>query len=199
VPHTPPRGHSHREILKSSALIGGSSAINIVIGMVRTKAMALLLDPAGYGVMGAYVQVCDLARSAAQMGLNASGVRQIAEAAASSDAQRIARVVTVLRLTSIVCGLIGAVLLAVLAGLCLAIWKSGPGPVAPVRRQRLPLSASRRRVFPGSRLRSRLDRRGPAPIHGDTGWQGGTFPPTARLRPGAFAVRRPEPDQQSGR
>lgn len=110
------RGHSHREILKSSALIGGSSAINIGIGIVRTKAMALLLDPAGYGVMGAYVQVCDLARSAAQMGLNASGVRQIAEAAASSDAQRIARVVTVLRHTSIVCGLIGAVLLAVLAG-----------------------------------------------------------------------------------
>ena len=78
--------------------------------------MALLLDPAGYGVMGAYVQVCDLARSAAQMGLNASGVRQIAEAAASSEAQRIARVVTVLRHTSIVCGLIGAVLLALLAG-----------------------------------------------------------------------------------
>ena len=78
VPQTSPRGHSHREILKSSALIGGSSAINIGIGMVRTKAMALLLDPAGYGVMGAYVQVCDLARSAAQMGLTRGGCRRCA-------------------------------------------------------------------------------------------------------------------------
>ncbi len=39
--------HSYGQILKSSVLIGGSSAVNIGIGIVRTKAIAVLLGPAG--------------------------------------------------------------------------------------------------------------------------------------------------------
>lgn len=114
-PVLPHRAQRHRDILRSSALIGGSSAINIGIGMVRTKLMAVLLDPAGYGVLGAYVQLCDLARSIAQMGLNASGVRQIAEASAANDGQRVARVAWVLGRVSLLCGLLGGALMAVLS------------------------------------------------------------------------------------
>ena len=109
------RKHSYRDILSSSALIGGSSAINVCIGVVRTKAMALLLGPAGYGVMGAYMQIAEVARSIAQMGLNGSGVRQIADAVSTGDVQRIGRTVKVLRWVSLLCGLLGAVLLAALA------------------------------------------------------------------------------------
>ena len=112
----PGRSRSYREMLKSTAMIGGSSVINVVIGMLRTKVMALLLDPAGYGVLGAFVQITDLARSVAQMGINASGVRQIAEAVGSGDQQRAALTITVLRRVSLVCGLIGALLLCALAG-----------------------------------------------------------------------------------
>lgn len=109
------RKPSYRDILSSSALIGGSSAINVCIGVVRTKAMALLLGPAGYGVMGAYMQIAEVARSVAQMGLNGSGVRQIANAVSTGDMQRIGRTVKVLRWVSLLCGLVGAVLLAALA------------------------------------------------------------------------------------
>ena len=109
------RKHSYRDILSSSALIGGSSAITVCIGVVRTKAMALLLGPAGYGVMGAYMQIAEVARSIAQMGLNGSGVRQIADAVSTGDMQRIGRTVRVLRWMSLLCGLLGAVLLATLA------------------------------------------------------------------------------------
>ncbi|MBW8828581.1 MAG: O-antigen translocase [Burkholderiales bacterium] len=105
--------HSYRDILKTSAMIGGSSVINLSIGMIRTKIMAVLLGPAGYGVMGAYILISELASRVAQMGLNASGVRQIAQSEASKDAMRIARTVTALRRTSIVCGLLGAIVLAV--------------------------------------------------------------------------------------
>jgi PST family polysaccharide transporter len=38
--------------LKSSALIGGSSVVSIAIGIVRIKAIAVLLGPAGVGLMG---------------------------------------------------------------------------------------------------------------------------------------------------
>ncbi|MFO1152674.1 MAG: O-antigen translocase [Rhodospirillales bacterium] len=114
-PTAPAAERSYGQILKSSALIGGSSVITIGIGIVRTKAMALLLGPAGFGLMGIYGSIADLARSAAEMGINSSGVRQIAEAAGSGDAARLAMTVVVLRRTAVVLGLIGAVLLAALA------------------------------------------------------------------------------------
>ena len=105
--------HSYGQILKSSALIGGSSALNIVIGILRTKAMAVLLGPAGFGLMGLYASIADLAVTSAGMGVNNSGVRQIAEAAASGEIERVARTVTVLRRTAVLLGIFGAGLMVV--------------------------------------------------------------------------------------
>ena len=105
--------HTYGQILKSSVLIGGSSVLNIGIGIVRTKAMAVLLGPAGFGLMSLYGSIADLAVSIAGMGVNSSGVRQIAEAAGSSDEKRIARTVTVLRRTAVLLGIFGAGLLVV--------------------------------------------------------------------------------------
>jgi antigen flippase len=110
------RGRSYRHILKVSALIGGSAAFDMAVGVLRTKVFALLLGPAGYGLMGAYGLIVELSRSVAQLGINASGVRQIADAQAASDALRIARTVTVLRRVSLACALLGAAALVALAG-----------------------------------------------------------------------------------
>jgi len=107
---------TYREILKSSAVIGGASILNVVIGIVRTKVMAVLLGPAGVGLMGLYSTIADLARSVASLGINGSGVRQIAEAVGTKDLARIARTVTVLRRTTVLLGIAGAVLLAILSG-----------------------------------------------------------------------------------
>lgn len=104
---------SYDEILKSSALVGGSSVLNIAIGIVRTKAMAMLLGPAGFGLFALYGSIAALTQSIAGMGINSSGVRQIAEAAGSGDKTRIAQTTAVLRRTSIILGLLGAALLLV--------------------------------------------------------------------------------------
>src|SRR5438477_507685 len=110
----PAQGSStYGEILRSSALIGGASALTVVIGIVRVKAMAVLLGPAGVGLFGLYNSIADLTRNVAAMGINSSGVRQIAEAVGTGDAERIAQTVTVLLRTTIVLGVLGAVLLAV--------------------------------------------------------------------------------------
>jgi enterobacterial common antigen flippase len=106
---------TYGQILKSSALIGGSSVLNIAIGIVRTKAMALLLGPAAYGLFGLYGSIANLAQSIAGMGVSSSGVRQIATAVGSGDTERIALTTIVLRRTSIALGLLGAVLLLVFA------------------------------------------------------------------------------------
>jgi PST family polysaccharide transporter len=102
---------SYGQILKSSALISFSSAATLAIGIVRTKALAVWLGPAGFGLMGMYSSIADLAQCIASMGINSSGVRQIAEASGVADTERIARAAIVLRRTAILVGVLGTVLL----------------------------------------------------------------------------------------
>ncbi|HTQ50834.1 MAG TPA: O-antigen translocase [Candidatus Acidoferrales bacterium] len=107
----PAEKHTYGQILKSSALIGGSSVLKLGIGIVRNKAMAVLLGPSGIGLIGLYNSIIDLAQNIAGMGVNSSGVRQIAEAVGSGDNEKIARTAIVLRRTALVLGALGAALL----------------------------------------------------------------------------------------
>lgn len=53
--------------LKSSALTGGFAVLNAGIGMVQTKAIALILGRAGVGLFGICGLINDLTRSVAGM------------------------------------------------------------------------------------------------------------------------------------
>ena len=106
---------THAQILKSSVLVGGSSVMEIVIGLVRVKATALMLGPSGFGLIGLYTSILNLAQNIAGMGIKNSGVRQIAAAVGSGDTERIALTSTVLRRVTVVLGLLGAVSLVVLS------------------------------------------------------------------------------------
>ena len=104
---------SYNQILKSSTLVGGSSVLNTAIGILRTKALAVLLGPAGFGLFGLYNSIASLVQSIAGVGINSSGVRQIAVAVGTNDEARIAQTAVVLRRTSIVLGLLGAAALLI--------------------------------------------------------------------------------------
>jgi PST family polysaccharide transporter len=114
APTTETSKKSYGQILKSSALIGGSTAFNMLFSIVRTKAMAVLLGPAGVGLMGIYSSIADVVRSLAGLGINSSGVRQIAEAVGSGDKERIACTVKTLRRVALASGTVGALLLVLL-------------------------------------------------------------------------------------
>jgi PST family polysaccharide transporter len=105
---------SYRSILRSTALIGASSAIVLVASLVRVKVLAVLLGPAGIGLMALYSSVADLAVAIAGLGVQQSGVRQIAQAAGTGDAKRIAHTATAVRSISLLLALAGAVGLAAL-------------------------------------------------------------------------------------
>jgi PST family polysaccharide transporter len=87
----------------------------VAIGMVRTKLMALLLGPSGYGLMGAYTLIADLARTIALLGIGSSGVREIAAANASGDTARVARTACALWRVGLACGALGLLLLLTFA------------------------------------------------------------------------------------
>lgn len=107
---------AYGQILKSSAMIGGSSLLCIAAGVVRTKVMAILLGPAGFGLMSLYSAILELAQNIASMGITGSGVRQMSEALGSGEMARVATTATVLRRISIVLGLLGAGAMFLFAG-----------------------------------------------------------------------------------
>jgi len=111
---------SYGQILKSTAIFGGSSVINIAIGIIRTKILAVLLGPAGVGLMGMYSSIMNTTSGLAGMGLSSSGIREIADAEASGDAIRIASARQALRLATLAFGGVGALSLLLL---CLPISK----------------------------------------------------------------------------
>ncbi len=110
-----PEGQTYTQILKSTALIGGSSLITVGFSIIRNKAMALILGPEGVGLMAIYSSIADIAQAVAGLGVQSSGVRQIAEAVGTGDAEKIAKTAFILQRISIVLGIAGTLLLAALA------------------------------------------------------------------------------------
>jgi O-antigen/teichoic acid export membrane protein len=80
---------SYHRILRSTSIIGGASFINIAVGVLRTKVLAVLLGPAGVGVASLYTGLIGTASTVATMGLGPVGTRQIAEACSTGDAHAI--------------------------------------------------------------------------------------------------------------
>ena len=100
---------SHRQIFRSSAIIGSASAINIFIGIVKIKLLAVILGPAGVGLMGLYQNIMNTASTLAGCGLDSSGVRQIA--VSQRDQEILALVRKALFLANLFLGILGMALL----------------------------------------------------------------------------------------
>ena len=100
---------SHREVFRSSAIIGGSSAINMIVSIVKVKVLAVLLGPAGVGLMGLYLNVMSLCATLAGCGIASSGVRQVA--ACADDTETLSIVRRALWLGSLILGISGMAIL----------------------------------------------------------------------------------------
>jgi PST family polysaccharide transporter len=107
APKAQSSGNSYGQILRSSSIIGGSTGVNYVIGMLRTKAVAVLLGPSGVGLVGMYVSIAGLVSTLSQLGTDQSGVREIAEANSSGDPKRLACVTISLRRICFLMGVLG--------------------------------------------------------------------------------------------
>ena len=88
---------SYKQIAKSTGIFAGSQGINIAAGIVRTKVLALLLGPAGVGLVGLFQSVIDVAKSVSGLGLSFSAVKDIAQATATNNETKIAETITVTR------------------------------------------------------------------------------------------------------
>jgi hypothetical protein len=102
--------HTHGQILKSSALISGSSVMIIAAGIIRTKAMTLLLRAGGSRVArSVWIDCGSSSEHCGYRDQQQQCAPDFREAVGSGDTERIARLVTVLRRASILLGVLGAV------------------------------------------------------------------------------------------
>ena len=67
-----------RSLIKSMLVIGSAQAVNILISIVRMKALAVLLGPGGIGLLSIYNSLLDMVKQTAGLGMGSSGVREIA-------------------------------------------------------------------------------------------------------------------------
>jgi len=105
---------SHRQILRSTSLVGGSTVISVLISVFRTKILAVLLGPSGVALFGLYASATGLISNLSRMGIRSSGVRQIAAANGHGDRQKISRTIITLRRVALLTGVFGAGMLLVL-------------------------------------------------------------------------------------
>ena len=99
--------NSYVAIVKSTGLIGIVKIIQMVFGLVKNKVVAVMIGPEGYGIWGLYQTFIEMLSSFSSLGLNSSGVRQIARN--SKDELIVAKTIYAFKRTLIVLSLIGTI------------------------------------------------------------------------------------------
>ncbi len=106
---------SYRQIMKATSLFGGVQFFNIIISIIRSKVIAVLLGPAGMGIMGLLSSTINIIGSLTEFGLSVSAVKDIAEANSTRDRRRISIIITVFRRLVWITGTLGTLVVLVLA------------------------------------------------------------------------------------
>ena len=100
---------SYRQIMKATSLFGGVQIFTIIISIIRSKFVAILLGPAGMGIVGLLTSTLGLLGSLTNFGLGTSAVKSIATAVGIGDEKKIGIVVSVIRRMVWMTGLLGLI------------------------------------------------------------------------------------------
>ena len=108
---------SYTHILKYTGMFGGVQGLNIAITLVRNKFVALLLGPAGMGLVALYSTIVNFFSQATSLGISFSAVRHVSELFDSGDIKQTHHFVKVVRGWTLLTALAGMFLLGVLGPL----------------------------------------------------------------------------------
>lgn len=95
-----------KSLIRSTILIGSSSMATTLISILRVKALALMVGPAGLGLLGVLAGLASAGTTVAALGSDTSGTRRIA--LSRDNAATLAHVRRILGLIAVVHGLLAA-------------------------------------------------------------------------------------------
>lgn len=114
----------YRAAFSSTALFGGVQIITIIVTVLRTKIIAVLIGPAGFGLMGLFNSTISLISSLSNLGLSNSAVREIAQIHEIGNTLKISTKIAAIRKCIFVTGVLGFCLTIILSP-CLSEWTFG--------------------------------------------------------------------------
>ena len=107
------KGYSH--VLKYTGIFGGVQGLNVLMGLVRNKFVALLLGPGGMGLVSLFNTAISFIFQTTHLGISFSAVRHISELYDKGDEAQTAHFVKVIRGWSLLTALVG-MLVCIVAG-----------------------------------------------------------------------------------
>lgn len=102
--------NEEKSIVKAISVLGGTQVCNIVVGIVRNKAISLILGAAGMGVMALYQSTSDIITTISNMGITTTSIKNISKANSENDKERIGYVSSAFRKLVVLTGLLAAVI-----------------------------------------------------------------------------------------
>jgi O-antigen/teichoic acid export membrane protein len=89
--------NSYKQIFKATSIFGGVQVFNIVIAILRSKLIAILLGPAGMGIVSLFTTTIGLVTGISNFGLGTSAVKNVAAAEGSANKEQLAKTIAVFR------------------------------------------------------------------------------------------------------
>ena len=108
---------SYGHILRYTGLFGGVQGLNILVGVVRNKLVAMILGPEGMGLISLFNSTLKLMSDSTNFGISISAVKNISEYFDKRDEEKLANTVKLVRSWSLLAGLLGMFLCIVLSPL----------------------------------------------------------------------------------
>ena len=106
---------AYRQIMRATSIFGGVQVFQIIIGVIRSKCIAVLLGPAGMGISGLLQATVDMVAALTGFGLSTSAIKNISSAQSQGDAEKVGRVVAVFKRLTWATGLLGGILTLLLS------------------------------------------------------------------------------------
>lgn len=100
----------YKQILKSTILFGSVQVFNIIVSILRSKAVAIFIGPAGVGIAGLLSATLDVVQMSTGMGLDTSGVKFISQANAQSDKTKVVMIINLLKRLMWIVGILASLL-----------------------------------------------------------------------------------------
>jgi len=101
--------NSYRDILKATSLFSGVQVLGVLISIAKSKLAAILIGPAGIGIVGVLNSTLNVIIGFSKLGLDVSAVKEIS-AFKEKDITKTLRTIYVLRRLCWVTGLLGAII-----------------------------------------------------------------------------------------
>ena len=111
------REEIYSHVLKFTWVFGGVQGLNVVIGLVRNKFVALLLGPGGMGLVSLFNTTVQLISQATHLGISFSAVRHISENYDANHTEQAAHYVKVVRGWCLLTALLGMLVCVVIGPL----------------------------------------------------------------------------------